>query len=289
MGLLSKFGQMVAALGCCAILLAACGKQSGEQAAASRGQVIARVGDQVVTTQELENELRLANVPPDKQKDPEVIKKVLGDLVVRKYLLQQALVAKLDREPGVLLDLLRAREQVLENAILFRTVSAKAPSKADLDKYIASNPAKFADRKVFSIEQIGFPFGLNGQTIVEANKGAKSLDEVDQQLTSAGIPHARQTALLSSSDISQDLYAAIQAKKADDVFFVRAGPNGIFFKVKGEEPRPLEGEAAANVARQLMRAEALKAEAGIAAYSANIEAKYEGDYANIMRPGEKKN
>jgi hypothetical protein len=91
---------------------------------------------------------------------------------------------------------------------------------------------------------------------------------------------------LNSADLPQDFYNAIEAKKADDVFFIRAGQNGVFFKVKGEETRPLEGEAAANVARQILRTDALKAETGIAAYSANLEAKYEGEYAKIMQPGE---
>jgi hypothetical protein len=36
--------------------------------------------------QELENEFRLANVPVDKQKDPETLKRVMTDLVTRKYL-----------------------------------------------------------------------------------------------------------------------------------------------------------------------------------------------------------
>ena len=72
------------------------------------------------------------------------------------------------------------------------------------------------------------------------------------------------------------------------MFFVRAGPNGVFFKVKSEEARPLEGEAAANLARQFLRADALKAEAGMAAYSANLEAKYEGEYAKIMQQGDGK-
>jgi hypothetical protein len=71
------------------MLLTGCGREGGEQPAA-KGQVVANVGDQVVTTQELDNEFRWANVPPDKQKDPEVIKRVLSELVVRKYLLQQA-------------------------------------------------------------------------------------------------------------------------------------------------------------------------------------------------------
>ena len=280
--------RLAVIIGCCGFILAACGKKSGDQAAAaaSKGQVVAHVGDEVVTTQELDNEFRLANVPIDKQKDPEFIKRVLGELVARKYLLQQALTAKLDREPGVLLDLLRSREQVLESAFLTRAVASKAPGKADVEKYIANNPSKFANRKLFSVEQIGFPVGPAGQSVIDANRDAKSLDEIDQQLTSAGIPHGRQMGTLNSSDLPQDFYNSIEAKKADDVFFVRSGPNGVFFKVKGEEARPLEGEAAANFARQLLRADALKAEAGMAAYSANLEAKYEGEYAKIMQQGE---
>jgi len=281
-----RVGRLAVIVGCCGIMLAACGKKSGEQA--STGQVVAHVGDQVVTTQELENEFRGANIPADKRKDPEFIKRVLSELVVRKYLLKQALAAKLDREPGVLLDLLRAREQVLESAFLNRNVTSKAPGQADVDKYIANNPLKFADRKLLSVEQIGFPLGSTSQSVIDANKDAKSLDEVDQKLTAAGIPHSRQMGALNSGDIPADFYNSIEAKKADEVFFVRAGPNGVFFKVKGEEARPLEGEAAANLARQLMRADALKAEVGMATYSANLEAKYEGEYAKIMQQADGK-
>jgi EpsD family peptidyl-prolyl cis-trans isomerase len=284
--LLLQLCRAAAIVGCCGIMLAACGKKSDQ--AAAKGQVVVRVGDQIVTTQELENEFRFANVPPDKQKDPELIKRALGELVTRKYLLQQALAAKLDREPGVLLDLLRSREQVLESAFLTRAVAAKAPGKSDVDKYVANNPSKFANRKLLSVEQIGFPLGPSAQSVIDANKDAKSLDEIDQQLTSAGIPHSRQTGTLSSGEIPQDFYSTIEAKKTDDVFFVRSGPNGVFFKVKGEEARPLEGEAAASLARQLLRADALKAEAGIATFSANLEAKYEGEYAKIMQKGEDK-
>jgi EpsD family peptidyl-prolyl cis-trans isomerase len=278
--------RLAAIVGCCGIMLAGCGKKGGDQAAVSGGQVVAHVGDQVVTIQELENEFRWANVPANTQKDPEIVKRVLSELVVRKYLLQQALAAKLDREPGVLLDLLRSREQVLEHAFLTRSVVSKAPGKAEVDKYISNNRSKFANRKLLSVEQIGFPFGPTSQSLVDASKDAKSLDEIDQLLTAAGIAHSRQKGVLNSGEIPQDFYNSIEAKKEDDVFFVRSGPNGVFFQVTGEETRPLEGEAAANLARQLLRADALKAEAGMATYSANLEAKYEGEYANIMQQGE---
>src|SRR5580693_8318803 len=110
---MSRRRWLIAALACAlpaAMLLAGCGKK--QEAAGVVGQVIARVGPDDVTQQELDNELRLANVPADKHTD-EVVRAALSRIVERKYLVQQALAAKLDREPTVLLDLLRAREQIL--------------------------------------------------------------------------------------------------------------------------------------------------------------------------------
>lgn len=271
-------------IGCCGVLLAGCGKKSSDQpAAAKSGQVVANVAGQTITTQELENEFRLANIPPDKQKEPALIKRVLGEMVLRKYLLTQALNAKLDREPGVLLDLLRAREQVLESAYLVRTATSKAASKEDIEKYIRNNPSKFAARKVFSVEQLVFPFGPASQSLVEGSRDAKTLDEIAQRMTASGIPFSRSNGAVSSGDLPNDFTARIATKNPDDVFFIRSGANGLFFKVLGEESRPLEGDAAYNVARQLMRADAIKAEAGMASFTANLEAKYEGDYAKIMQ------
>lgn len=270
------------------IALASCGQQSGEKAAAAKGQVVAHVGSETITTQELDNEFRLAGITPDKQKDPEIVKRVLGEIVVRKYLLQQAMTAKLDREPGVLLDLLRVREQVLGNAMLNRAASAKAPTKADVDAYIAKNTWKFANRKIYSVDEIVIPLSPATQTFVNSNKDAKSLDELLQQLTASGIPHGRQMGALSSSDLTEELVGLIQRRKDDDIFFTRVGSNGLFFKVRAEESRPIDGDAAANLARQMMRADALGAELGLAAYPAKLEAKYEGDYAEIMKQGEPK-
>jgi EpsD family peptidyl-prolyl cis-trans isomerase len=274
--------RTAAVVGVCGLMLVACGKKGGDQPVASNSQVVAHVGTEVVTNQELENEFRWANIPVNKQNDPDTIKKVLGDLVLRKYLLQQALNSKLDREPRVLLDVLRSREQVLASAYLTRKAAAAPAGKADVDDYLAKNPLKFSGRKILTIEQIAFRLGPDSQSVIDANKDAKSLDEIDQQLTSAGIPHSRQMGGLNSGEVPQDFLATMEAKKEEDVFFIRSGPNGVFFKIKGEEPRPLEGEAAADLARQLLRADALKAEAGLAGMSANLEAKYEGDYARIM-------
>jgi EpsD family peptidyl-prolyl cis-trans isomerase len=261
-----------------------CGKSGDNAATAPQGQVVAHVGDDVVTTQELENEFRFANVPADKQKDPETLKRVLNDLVARKYLYRQAVTAKLDREPSVLLDILRSKELVLAQAALSRQIAAKvsAMSQTDVAKYIANNPLKFANRQVISVEQITFPLGTSAQNIIDSGREAKSLDEIDRKLTAMKIPHGRSTGSISSGDLPEDVFNRMQAKKPDEVFFFRAGANGIFLVPKGEQSRPLEGEAATNLARQSLRADLLKSEVGMASVAANLEAKYEGDYARLM-------
>jgi EpsD family peptidyl-prolyl cis-trans isomerase len=266
-------------LGLCATALLSCSRQNSQ---APSGQVIARVGDEDVTSQELQSEFRADKIPIDKQKDPEVIKSLLSQLVLRKYLLKQALEAKLDREPAVLLEILRSREKVLANAYVTRKAAEKTTSKEDVDNYVASHPLKFANRQLVSVEQIAFPIGPNARTVVDACKDLKSLDEVDQKLTSMDVAHSRSMGGLNTADIPEQLFNLIQSKKADDIFFLRAGENGVFFRVTAEEPRPLEGEAASNVARHLIMNDKINAELGIASVAANLEAKYQGEYATIM-------
>ena len=269
----------------CGLILADCSKKAEVEIEAPKSQVVAKIGNQVVTIQELDNEFRLANVPAEKRKDPDTIKRVLGELVTRKYLLQRALDAKLDREPTVLLDILRSKELVLANALVSRDVATKSASisKSEIDNYIADNPLKFAGRQVLAVEQISFPLGSSAQELIDVTKDMKTLDEVDQKLTAMGIQHGRSAGAISSGDLPQDLLNKITAKQVDDIFFVRAGANGVFFKVTGQEARPLDGEAALNAARQYLRQDSLKSEISMTSVAANLEAKYEGDYSDIMQ------
>ncbi len=271
-------------LAACGLALAGCGKKTDVTTEAPKSQVVAKIGNEVVTVQELDNEFRLGNVTAEKRKDPATIKRVLGELVTRKYLVQQALDAKLDREPTVLLDILRSKELVLANALASRDVTTKSSSisATDIDNYIAHNPLKFANRQVMSVEQISFPLSSTSQALIEATKEMKTLDEVDQKLTGMGVQHGRSAGAISSGDLPRDLLNMILAKQADDIFFIRSGVNGVFFKVTGQEARPLEGEAAISAARQYLRQDIIKSEVGMTSVAANLEAKYEGEYAGIM-------
>ena len=265
----------------CCVAISGCSR-TGEQQAAPTGQVIAHVGTEVVTTSELQNEFRLADTPADKQQDPALVKRVVAELVLRKYLLRSAMDLGLDREPNTLLDLMRAREQVLATAVMARKVDNEPISKADIDKYIADHPASFSNRLILSVDQLTFVIGPNLQAAIEGNKTATSLDEVDRKLTSLGIVHTRSSGTLGEGDIPENLLQALRARKPDDVFFARTGPRGTYFKVLAEQSHPLDGEAAAKRARQLLQAEVVKTAMAIASDTASHEAKYEGSYATLM-------
>ncbi len=271
--------QYALLIGLSGTVLAACNKET----AAPKGQVIARVGNEDVTQQELENELRWAQIPADRRDDA-TIKRVLGDLVQRKYLVQKAMAGKLDREPSILLDLLRSREQILATSYTQRDAAGRSTAigKADIDKYILSHPLMFERRQLLTVDKISIAMTPATQQVVEATKSMKSLEEIEKKLKEMSVLYNRSMGSLSSGDIPEEFYNILKGQKPDDVFFVPTGPTGTFFRVKGAETTPMKAEDAARIARQALVVEIMRGEMRKLADTAQAEAKYEGNYAKIM-------
>ena len=281
---ISRRRWRIAAIGCAlaaAALLAGCGKKQEAQAVV--GQVIAHVGPDDVTQQELDNELRLAGVTADKRTDA-IMKAALARVIERKYLMQQALAGKLDREPTVHLDILRAREQILAGAFVQRDLSSRMStiSKNEIDSYIQAHPKQFDQRVLFQIEQIAFTPPKDLEALTATTKDAKSLDQVEAQLNKLNIKFNRGTATLDSATLPPEMLKALDARKPDDVFFIRSRGNGSFFKVTSVDLKPLTGDEATEFAKREVRAEIARKSAEDVSRAALASAKYEGDYAHVM-------
>jgi EpsD family peptidyl-prolyl cis-trans isomerase len=281
---MSRRRWRIAAIACVlpvAILLAGCGKKQEAQAVV--GQVIAHVGPDDVTQQELDNELRLANIPADKRSD-EVVKGALSRIVERKYLVQQALAAKLDREPTVHLDLLRAHEQILAGAFVQRDLSGKmsAVSKNEMDSYIQGHPKQFDQREQFQIDQISFTAPKDVEALSAATKDFKSLDQVEAKLNEMNVKFSRGTATLDSATMPAEMLKVLDARKADDIFFVRSRGSASFFKVTSVDPKPMTSDQANEFAKREVRADIGRKGAESINKAALADSKFEGDYARIM-------
>ncbi len=264
-----------------AVALAGCGKK--QDAPAVVGQVIAHVGPDDVTQPELDNEMRLANIPVDKRTD-EVVKAVLSRVVERKYLVQQAMAAKLDREPTVHLDLLRSREQILGNAYVQRDLGGKitAISKNEIDTYIQSHPDQFDKRQAYNIEQVTFQPPKDIEQLSADTKNFQTMDQVEAKLNSLGIKFSRGPATLDSATMPEAMVKALQARKPEDIFFIRARTNASYFKVISAEDKPLTGEEAQQLGRRELAAKLAKTAGEDSMKAAVAESKFEGDYGRIM-------
>jgi EpsD family peptidyl-prolyl cis-trans isomerase len=245
--------------------------------------VIAHVGPDDVTQQELDNELRLAGVPADKRSDA-IVKAALSRVIERKYLVQQALAGKLDREPTVHLDILRSREQILAGAFVQRDLSSKMStiSKNEIDSYIQAHPQQFDQRQLFQIEQVSFTPPKDIEALAAATKDDKSLDQVVAKLNEMNIKFSRGTATLDSATMPAEMLKALEAKKPDDVFFIRSRGNASYFKVTSVDPKPMTTDEANEFAKREVRAEIGRKSAEEISQAALANAKYEGDYARVM-------
>jgi EpsD family peptidyl-prolyl cis-trans isomerase len=264
-----------------ALALAGCGRKQETQGAV--GQVIAHVGPDDVTQQELDNELRLANIPADKRSDA-VIKAILGRILERKYLVQQSLAAKLDREPTVHLDLLRSREQILAGAFVQRDLRTKVTgiSQNEIDAYIQAHPERFAKRQVFQIEQATFPPQKDMDSLAAATKDFKTMDQVEAKLKDLGIKYSRGPAALDGATLPPEMLKPLEARKPDDIFFIRSRNSASFFKVLSADDAPLTGEQANAFAKREIANDLARKEAQDTSAAALAASKFEGDYARIM-------
>ena len=197
------------------------------------GQVVAHVGPDDVTQPEVDNDLRLANVPADKRSD-EVIKAILSRIIER--IVQQALAAKLDREPSVHLDILRSREQALADAYVQRDLGTRASSisKNEVDAYIQAHPSSSRSGKFTKSSRFPSPAEEHGSSRSRYQRlqiAASGRNQAER----ANIKFSRGTGAMDTATLPPEIQKAIDARKPDDIFFIRSRTSASYFKVTSVE------------------------------------------------------
>ncbi|HEY1454754.1 MAG TPA: peptidylprolyl isomerase, partial [Roseiarcus sp.] len=148
--------------------------------------------------------------------------------------------------------------------------------------YIQAHPRQFDQRQLFQIDQISFTPPKDVEALAAATKDDKSMEQVQAQLNQMNIKFSRGTATLDSATLPPEMLKALDARKPDDVFFIRSRGSASYFKVTSVDPKPLTGDEANEFAKREVRAEIARKSAEGISQAALATAKYEGDYARIM-------
>ena len=115
-----------------------------------------------------------------------------------------------------------------------------------------------------------------------ATKDFKSLDQVEAKLNEMNIKFSRGTATLDSATMPAEMLKVLDARKPDDIYFIRSRGNASFFKVTSVDQKPLTTDQANEFAKREVRVDIGRKGAEAISKAALADAKFEGDYARIM-------
>ena len=272
-----------------AILLAGCGGKAEDSGAMlEKGQVVATVDGKDVTVYELNAELQGKQLPTDPKQRKLAEQAALQQLVSRKILADIALERKLDKSPNYLLQERRAREALLVQMLQQQIASqVPRPTREDAGRFIEQNPALFAQRKIFTIDQIAF--APADAATVKRLVPLKTLAEIEQQLSTDGVKYQRQPAALDSLSVPPELLKQILALPPGEVFVV---PNrsGVLTAnlITASRVESFGGDQASNYAMNLLLqqrvADAAKRDLDAKIETARKAIKYQEGYAPPAKP-----
>jgi EpsD family peptidyl-prolyl cis-trans isomerase len=257
-----------------AALLTGCG------GAKPGGQVAATVNGEEVTLTELNAELAQVQAPKDADKKA-LQRQALQRVVERKLLADAAREDKLDQTPEFVI-----RKQQLEDALLVQLLTQKVarglntPAAADVDKFMSQNPDMFAQRTLYTLDQIRFPTPTN-QDVFKQLAAAKTMPEVIALLDRQGIKYERGNGGLDTAQVPKPLLDQIRKVPAGEPFVVPAGNAVIISLITGSRSVPLGGPEArplaANAAKNVKLGDQLRAR--LAAERAKAKIEYQSGFA----------
>lgn len=229
-----------------ACLLAACalaGLAAGcERATASRpgstGVVVARVNGVEISSRDT------VGMPS------------LDKIIERELLVQKALAAGLDRDPGVTQALDDARRELLAQAYLERAAAAVARSSPEeVRRFYADNPALFAERRIYRLRELAVSAPAELLEVLRAEAArVHSLDELAAWLRSR---KARFTAVNLTQPAEQlplsQLPQLARMKEGDIAVFATPLGASVLQLVQAEQA-PLSEQQAAPVIEKFLAA-----------------------------------
>jgi EpsD family peptidyl-prolyl cis-trans isomerase len=273
-----------------ALTLTACGDKEGG-GELEKGQVVATMDGKDVTVQELNAELQGANLPANinAEQRKQVEKSALQQVVNRKILADIARERGLDKTPMFLIQERRAEEQILVQ-MLQRSMSSsvKKPGQTEVATFIAQNPNLFAERKIFTVDQIQFQTPQDPR-VLQKYQPLKTMEEVAAQLKADGLQFRRAPATLDVATANPELVQQVLKLPKDDIFIIPAGQVMVANKITDTRVVPLTGPQAQQLATGLLQQRAfndmIKRDLEPKVKKAESEVKYQAGFGPPPKAG----
>ena len=264
-----------------AVALAGCGKEGTESSQAT--QVAARVNDDEITVHQINFEMAKLSGGNTPGQSEQAANHILNNLIDRHLLVQKAIDEKIDRDPQVLQTLESSRQQILAQAYVQRLAEQAAkPTAAEIDDYYVKNPALFAERRIYRLQEISIPVTPeNSESIKAKLAGMRNMQELAEWLKSVSIPARATQSVKAAEQLPLELLPKLHALK-DGKALTLASPSSLnIFYLVGSQTQPIGKEQAAPAIERFLLAARKRdlAQAEIKKLRESAELEYLGEFA----------
>lgn len=247
---------------------------SGGASGGEKSQVVATVNEAEITVSQLRTAI---NAKGDSEPTSESARAALEGLVNEQLLVDAALANKLDRDPTVVQAVEAARRQMLARAYLERAVFPKQEiSAAEQTAYYKSNPALFAQRRVYQVAAFTVVTAQITSGVVAELNAATSPDGVAAVLAGHHVAFEAQNLTRAAEQLPLEQLPRFAAAEIGDIVIQPApGKRSTLMLLTGVQSAPLGYESAQPIIQQYLsnvrNAEALDAHLKLARAAASIK------------------
>lgn len=274
-----------------ALLLAGCGGSEEGEGELKKGQTVATVNGKDITIHELNAELMGVPVPSGEGRK-QAEQAALQALVGRTILADIARERGIEKSPTFLMQRRRANEALLVQMLRNDIASKVAPpTRNDAMTFMTQNPDLFAQRKIYTLDQIQFRTPED-MTKIKRLEPLKTMEQVEQQLIEDRVEYRRAPGKLDTVGTNPDLMRQIARLPAGEIFIVPNQGTVVASRITGAETVPFTGDPAISYAMNLIQnkriSEATERELKAKIVEAQAKTKYQqgfGPPATASRAG----
>ncbi|MDP2229635.1 EpsD family peptidyl-prolyl cis-trans isomerase [Methylotenera sp.] len=269
------------------VAFTACEKKDQENTEKPETQVVAKVNGDEISIHQVNFQLTRMGQMNEAQSKA-AAEKILTRLVEQQLLKQQALEAKIDRDPRVVQAVESSGDEILAQAYLEQLLAkASKPSATEIDTFYNEHPELFANRRIFRLQELVVDVSKDKFSEIESNlKGIKGINEVATWLSTKKYVFTANSNVRTAEQIPSDLLKKLQPLK-DGEFILAPSERAInIIHLAASQTSPVMREKAGPIIEQFFlnqsRAELAKKEMSEIKDKAKIE--YLGAFSDMGKP-----
>lgn len=267
--------------------LTACGSKDGAEGDKAKTQVVAKVNGDEISIHQLNQQMsRLGQLSEEQAKTAS--RQVLGGLVDQQLMLQQALKAKLDRDPKVLQVLEAARSQVLTQAYMEQQLeTVKKPTEQEISEFYGKHPELFSQRRVYRLQELAVAVGRDKLAEVEAGiKAAKDLNGIAEWLKSKNYQFSASSNVRAAEQLPLELLPRLQKMKDGEIVLIPTDRSINIVMLAASQEQPVDQTKARPLIEQYFvnQAKSEIAKKTLEKLRADAKVEYVGAFADMKTP-----